>query len=186
MSNKVKKIILVTVFSATVGCSGGFRDVVGLKSRAPDEFRVVSNAPLVVPPEFNLRPPAPGAKRLQDVDLQQQAKDILFEAPLQKNSVTESKGESLFLKKAAIDDSDSQIKDVLAKEEQDVAAVKQKGFFEKIVSYAKNDKSKEPVSAGKEQVQQEENEKKSGPASESGVAVIGESKDGVLNNIFGF
>ena len=28
--------------------------------RAPDEFRVVTKAPLVVPPDFNLRPPATG------------------------------------------------------------------------------------------------------------------------------
>lgn len=28
--------------------------------RTPDEFRVVRKAPLTVPPEYNLRPPAPG------------------------------------------------------------------------------------------------------------------------------
>jgi hypothetical protein len=47
------------------GCSG-FKQAVGLSPQAPDEFAVESRAPLTVPPEFDLRPPAPGAPRPQD------------------------------------------------------------------------------------------------------------------------
>ena len=52
----------LVLFAATVvlgGC-GGFRDAVGLNKRAPDEFAVVSKAPLVIPPDYGLRPPRPG------------------------------------------------------------------------------------------------------------------------------
>jgi hypothetical protein len=34
----------------------------------PDEFAVTRQAPLVVPPDFALTPPNPGAPRPQDVD----------------------------------------------------------------------------------------------------------------------
>lgn len=34
----------------------------------PDEFRVVRKAPLVVPPEYNLRPPQPGQAQPTEVD----------------------------------------------------------------------------------------------------------------------
>ena len=34
----------------------------------PDEFAVTRQAPLVVPPDFALSPPNPGAPRPQDVD----------------------------------------------------------------------------------------------------------------------
>lgn len=47
------------------GCSDA-RKTLGLDHAAPDEFRVVSRAPLVMPPDFNLRPPAPGSASLGD------------------------------------------------------------------------------------------------------------------------
>lgn len=51
--------VLATLVLAT-GCSG-LSEAIGLSRRAPpDEFQVVTNAPLSVPPEFALRPPAPG------------------------------------------------------------------------------------------------------------------------------
>ncbi len=36
------------------------------RSRFPDEFAVESRAPLTIPPEFDLRPPQPGAPRPQE------------------------------------------------------------------------------------------------------------------------
>lgn len=188
MSNSIKNIALVALLCALAACGGGVRDAMGLKGRAPDEFRVVSNAPLVVPPEFTLRPPMPGAKRPQELDLQRQAKDILFEARPQRAAVAESKSESLFLRKADAGDADPEIKNILVKEEQDDTASKQKkGFFEKIVSYASNDKSKEPlVDPGKEKKRLEENKKEGKPASEGVVAETKEKKSGLLNRIFGF
>ncbi len=37
--------------------------------RTPDEFRVVTKAPLVVPPEYNLRPPQAGQATPAEVDV---------------------------------------------------------------------------------------------------------------------
>jgi Protein of unknown function (DUF3035) len=46
------------------GCAqGSVQEVLGMGKRAPDEFAVVKRAPLIVPPEFELRPPEPGAPR---------------------------------------------------------------------------------------------------------------------------
>lgn len=42
------------------GCSGAKR-AFGIQKVAPDEFTIVTKAPLVVPPDFSLRPPRPGA-----------------------------------------------------------------------------------------------------------------------------
>src|SRR5918996_1484885 len=47
-----------------VGCSKGtVQDALGMSKRAPDEFAVVKRAPLIVPPDYDLRPPEPGAPR---------------------------------------------------------------------------------------------------------------------------
>ena len=48
------------------GCAAVGR-AVGAEKVTPDEFRVVTKAPLVVPPEYNLRPPRPGEPRPQDL-----------------------------------------------------------------------------------------------------------------------
>jgi hypothetical protein len=55
-------------------CGGG--DIADRKR--PDEFAVGRQAPLVIPPDFALVPPRPGAPRPLAADSQQQALDALF------------------------------------------------------------------------------------------------------------
>jgi hypothetical protein len=57
--------VLVAAVAVT-GCSS-VRRAVGADKVTPDEFRVVTKAPLVVPPEYNLRPPRPGEPRPEDL-----------------------------------------------------------------------------------------------------------------------
>jgi hypothetical protein len=55
------------------GCGGG-----GLNRTRPDEFAVARRAPLVVPPDFALAPPSPGAPRPQEADSSTQALQAMF------------------------------------------------------------------------------------------------------------
>ena len=50
----------------------------GYDRARPDEFAVARQAPLVIPPDFALVPPAPGAIRPQDQGAQTQTLDALF------------------------------------------------------------------------------------------------------------
>ncbi|HEY2447053.1 MAG TPA: DUF3035 domain-containing protein [Rhizomicrobium sp.] len=43
-----------------VGCES-IREAAGVTKEPPDEFAVVTKSPLVIPPDFNLKPPKPGA-----------------------------------------------------------------------------------------------------------------------------
>lgn len=52
---------------------GGLKDALGYGKEAPDEFAVVTKAPLVIPPDFALRPPQPGAPRPQEVGIRPEA-----------------------------------------------------------------------------------------------------------------
>ncbi|MBV8334165.1 MAG: DUF3035 domain-containing protein [Alphaproteobacteria bacterium] len=61
------------------GCTD-FKRSIGLEPTMPDEFAVESRAPLTVPPDFDLRPPTPGAPRPQEKSADQQAKDVFAEA----------------------------------------------------------------------------------------------------------
>lgn len=47
----------------------------------PDEFAVARNAPLIIPPDFNLAPPVAGTAGLTPSEAQQQAIDVLFGGP---------------------------------------------------------------------------------------------------------
>ncbi len=79
-------LILVGLIPALSACSSG-----GLLGRSrPDEFAVQRQAPLVVPPDFALVPPAPGAPRPSDTSASQQALDALFGGPAPRSAVETS------------------------------------------------------------------------------------------------
>lgn len=48
---------------------------------APDEFLVVRNAPLIIPPDYTLTPPVAGTAAVSPADAQAQAIDALFGGP---------------------------------------------------------------------------------------------------------
>ena len=75
---KTTGVILLTASALLLaGCGGG-----GLFNRSrPDEFAVQRQAPLVVPPDFALTPPTPGAPRPTDSSTAAQAQNALFGAP---------------------------------------------------------------------------------------------------------
>ena len=61
------------------GCTD-FKRSIGLEPTLPDEFAVESRAPLTIPPDFELRPPQPGASRPQEKSADQQAKQVIEQA----------------------------------------------------------------------------------------------------------
>lgn len=75
-----------TAIMLTSGCTSG-----GLFNRdRPDEFAVQRQAPLAVPPDFNLVPPAPGAPRPAEGTASQQALDALFGGTAPRSSLETS------------------------------------------------------------------------------------------------
>ena len=67
--------LLILPALALGGCASLFGG-----SRAPDEFAVVRNAPLIIPPDYNLAPPVAGTAGVA-TDVQQQAIDVIFGGP---------------------------------------------------------------------------------------------------------
>lgn len=76
----MKKILLFTALGAVValgGCSD-VADSLGFGRNPPDEFAVVDRPPLAMPPDYNLRPPKPGAPRPQEDTSTKQASQMMF------------------------------------------------------------------------------------------------------------
>ncbi|MBV8889529.1 MAG: DUF3035 domain-containing protein [Alphaproteobacteria bacterium] len=63
--------------AASLSACGDFRRAIGLDRPSPDEFAVESRAPLTIPPDFDLRPPEPGAARPQEKSTAEQARQAL-------------------------------------------------------------------------------------------------------------
>ena len=75
----MKKIFLVIITSILILSScGTVRDSAGVNRKVIDEYSVIENPPLVIPPNFNLLPPEQiSSKDILDTD-NELAKEILF------------------------------------------------------------------------------------------------------------
>lgn len=60
-----------------IGCES-IREAAGVNKEPPDEFAVVTKSPLVIPPDFNLRPPKPGAAPTNQTSATGSAQAALF------------------------------------------------------------------------------------------------------------
>lgn len=87
---KAQALIALTGSALLLSACGGS----GLFNRQrPDEFAVQRQAPLVVPPDFALVPPAPGAPRPNDQSTAAQAQSALFGPPAARSSVEAAVGQ---------------------------------------------------------------------------------------------
>jgi hypothetical protein len=78
---KPRRLPLLAVASVCVllllpSCSD-FRVALGMDRVGPDEFAVESRAPLTIPPDFDLRPPQPGAPRPQEATPAERARKVI-------------------------------------------------------------------------------------------------------------
>ncbi len=67
-------VVALACVALLSGCGAGR----SLDRARPDEFAVARQAPLVIPPDFALVPPQPGAARPQDTAANAQTLDALF------------------------------------------------------------------------------------------------------------
>lgn len=96
----MRKIISVSLVIAggvaISGCSSATK-ALGLKQSAPNEFNILTKAPLVVPPEYNLRPPRVGESSYENNYTQKAAREALVG---NIDSAEPSKGEQFLMAKA--------------------------------------------------------------------------------------
>jgi len=119
-----RALALAACAGALAGCStdfnetGGLRNAIGIAGDAPDEFLVVSKAPLVMPPDMNLRPPRPGATDLGQTDLRGDARaSVTGAANGAGTAAGASPGEQAILARANAGADASSIREELLREE---------------------------------------------------------------------
>jgi hypothetical protein len=78
MRTRFLTLLIAAVALSTAGCSN-LRGWLGADKVAPDEFRVVTRAPLSLPPDYGLVAPQPGAPRPQETEVREAARQIVVD-----------------------------------------------------------------------------------------------------------
>jgi len=177
------------------GCQAT-KETLGLTKRSPDEFQVVSRAPLSLPPDYNLRPPTPGAPRPQEGTPRDRAQAAVFQQPEAAISDkvppaigegaegnAQSAGESALLQSAGISGVDPNIRKIVdaetAQDQADsVTLADQLTFWRDPAPYGT------VVDPAAEQKRLQENAALGKPVTEGDTPVIQRKQRGLLEGIF--
>ncbi len=181
------------------GCQST-KEMLGLTKRSPDEFQVVSRAPLSMPPDYSLRPPTPGAPRPQEGTVQQQAQNIVTGyssrttqtlAPDQIPSVgegenpqaAESAGESAFLQSAGLSGVDPDIRKTVdaetASDEESSTSL-----LDSLIFWRKPEPYGTVVDPQAEQKRLQENQALGQPVDTGNTPIIERKQKGLLEGLF--
>lgn len=178
------------------GCSNTTKEALGLTKRSPDEFQVVSNAPLSMPPDYNLRPPAPGSPRPQEGTARDQAQQVVFGYPgaggtpsklpeigVGEASSAQSAGEASLLQSAGITGVDPNIRQVVDAETSEEEA-DSKQLIDSIVFWRKPEPFGTVVNPEEEQKRLQENAALGNAPTQGDVPVIERKQKGLLEGLF--
>jgi hypothetical protein len=141
---KFSQVAVAAILIAGVGLSGcnSTKRALGLGKATPDEFRVVTKAPLVVPPDYSLRPPMPGQPRPAELRPDGAQRVALM---TQTQGEQRSPGERLLVSKAGAAQADPLARYVIDDEFGDLAH-KDKTFADKVMFWKKGEEA--PAVAG--------------------------------------
>jgi hypothetical protein len=130
MRKPVTILAVLAAASAASGCAS-FQRAVGGTRTAPDEFRIVTQAPLTLPPDYNLRPPRPGEPRPQELAPDAEARAALFG---QDTGQAASPGERTLVAQAGAEAADPNIRDTIDFEAQGVVR-RNEGFVNRLLAF---------------------------------------------------
>ena len=137
---RIRSVAVLTLAASValaVSACGSLKQGIGLTKVVPDEFVTVSTAPLSVPPEYGLRPPAPGQPRPQELAPESAARQILLG---QRQAVTRTPGEQVLVAQAGADQADPLARYVVDDEFGDIAH-KDESFANRLMFWRKDDAS---------------------------------------------
>ncbi|MGD9966703.1 MAG: DUF3035 domain-containing protein [Hyphomonadaceae bacterium] len=130
MSRPIALVAVLAAATAASGCASLSR-AVGASRSSPDEFRVMTHAPLTLPPDYNLRPPRPGEARPGENDPSTEARTALFGENVGQQA---SQGERAFISAAGATAADDNIRETIDFESQGVVR-RNEGFVNRLLAF---------------------------------------------------
>ncbi len=143
--NRAAVAAMLVAGAALAGCSHA-SSALGLNKATPDEFRVVAKAPLVIPPDYSLRPPKPGEPRPQELQPESAARVALIG---ERQGEARDDGEKMLVAKAGADKADPLVRYVVDDEFGDLTH-KDKSFADKVLFWKKDKPAIDPAAEAKQ------------------------------------
>ena len=149
-------ILALSVATAALSGCGELRQAAGLNKKSPDEFAVTTKAPLVIPPDFSLRPPLPGAPPTNTLDPSDSAQQALFSGASDPATVAASMrgnytpGEKMFLANAKVDASDPSIRVRLNADQRAAIQNADRSFTDRLLASPTTPDNGKPINADAE------------------------------------
>jgi hypothetical protein len=140
---RVAAITLLIGAAGLAGCQTASK-AFGLAKVTPDEFKVVTKAPLTLPPDYSLRPPEPGEPRPQELQPESAARQALEGV---RAADVRSDGEKLFVQKAGADKADPLVRYVVDDEFGNLSH-KDKTFADYVMFWKKGEAPAPPPGLG--------------------------------------
>ncbi len=141
--------IAALLCTVALAACGDLREEAGLSKKSPDEFAVTTKAPLVIPPDFSLRPPMPGAAPTNQIDPATGAQQALFNnadpltvANTMRGNFTP--GERLLLANAGVQNSDPGVRVKLQSDAKAFQAA-DRSFTDRVLGAAATPDTGQPV-----------------------------------------
>lgn len=165
---------------ALSACGSSLSDTLGYGKEAPDEFSIVTKAPLVIPPDYSLRPPRPGAPSPRETSPSALAQAALLGTLANGEGGTPaSAGEIALLTNAGALNADPAVRDLI---DDETRALKQKDerFISEVLFWQKPSEPNRVVNATSEAQRLRENEALGRPVTEGETPDFDDSDDGGL------
>lgn len=155
MNRMMKALPVMALACAALALAGcdSIRSAAGMSKAAPDEFAVVTKAPLIMPPDYNLRPPRPGSAPLNQTVPTQAAQASLFsnDPAAVASTITGqySQGEKLLLAHAGAAATNPTIRQQIAADNANLEA-SDPSFTDRLLFNTPTDQNGHPVNADAE------------------------------------
>jgi hypothetical protein len=148
-------LLALSLAATALSACDSMRRAAGLNKKSPDEFAVTTKAPLVIPPDFNLRPPMPGAPPANTLDPSSNAQVALFNnadpqtvAAGMKGNYTN--GEKLLLANAKAQAADPGIRARLNADQRAAVQNADRSFTDKLLATSATPDNGKPINADAE------------------------------------
>ncbi|MFM8678697.1 MAG: DUF3035 domain-containing protein [Alphaproteobacteria bacterium] len=172
------------------------RRAVGWEKAPPDEFRILTRAPLSMPPDYGLRPPTPGAPRPQEGLTSDQARTAITggrpgarpgaagaAVAAGAGANRASAGEAALLEKAGADRADPTIRTTVDREAKAVAEA-DRSFTDKLIFWREPEPAGTVIDAEREQQRLRENQALGRPANAGDTPIVRRRQRGLLEGLF--
>jgi len=154
MRSKFVPTLVLAAAALSLGGCQSMRETLGMTRKPPDEFAVTTKAPLVIPPGYNLMPPAPGAAPTNSLQTDAQAQAAMFGAgdttAIAANITGNySAGERMLLATAGVNRADPGIRQLLQSDQGRMQGA-DAGFTTRLLGTAPSPNTGQPINANAE------------------------------------